>query len=318
MRDAVDAFMRYRRNVRGDSHHTLLAYGKDLDQFCEYLSDQGLASLQEVGTSAVRGFVAHLVDAGFARSTVARKLSAVKAFFRWAVNQGLLERDPAASLRPPRVHAPLPRFLYESEVQSMLEMPGDTPLGIRDRALLEMLYATGLRVGELVRLDIDDVNLEELEVIVRAGKGRKDRLVLMGKWAAQAIRHYLENARPVLARAARVEATRVSARRALFLNRIGGRLTERGVRRVIGRYAGACSRFRVSPHVLRHTFATHLLDHGADLRSVQELLGHRSIGTTQIYTHVSVRRMLAEHQRAHPRALDDGEPAKPDLETGQG
>ncbi|MBM3496763.1 MAG: tyrosine recombinase, partial [Armatimonadetes bacterium] len=234
---------------------------------------------------------------GYARSTVARKLAAVRSMFRWAKRHGHVADDPARSLRAPRKGTRLPKWLRDDELTALLALPDSTPAGLRDRAILELLYASGIRAGEAVRPLVGDVDLEARQVHVREGKGGRDRTALIGGPAVGAIAAYLDLGRPALAAVSRRHAS------AMFLNRWGGALSDRGIRRIFDKYAGeACRRMKITPHVLRHTFATHLLDHGADLRSVQELLGHASIATTQVYTHVTSERMKAVHSRAHPRA----------------
>jgi integrase/recombinase XerC len=307
--EQLDAFLRYRRAVRHDSDHTVRAYASDLSQFAHYLEEQGIGEPGDVRVSHVRGYLAGMVQAGYAGTTIARKLSAVKSFFRWARRNGLVADDPAGSLRPPKRRQGLPHALNIEEVEALIQLPDSSPAGLRDRALLELLYASGIRAGEAAHLTVQDLDLDQLEVRVRQGKGRKDRIALMGEPAAQALVAYIEHGRPVLEEArphARTASLRCPAGDVLFLNRFGGPLSDRGIRRVFDKYAAeACKRFKITPHVLRHSFATHLLDRGADLRSVQELLGHASIATTQVYTHVSTARLVEEHRRAHPRADDD-------------
>jgi tyrosine recombinase XerC len=297
MTDLIDRFLDYRRLLRGSSPHTLAAYSGDLIQLAGYLEDRGILDERAVTTRDIRAYLSDLVERGLARSTVARKLSAIRSLFRWAARQGLLTEDPARSLRAPRKGSRLPKWLRDEEIQALLSLPDESPAGLRDRAILELLYASGLRAGEAVSLRCADVDLEAQEVLVREGKGGRDRVALLGGPAAAALKCYMESGRPQLMAAA---ARRTDA---LFLNRWGGPLSDRGVRRIFDKYAArACERLKITPHVLRHTFATHLLNHGADLRSVQELLGHASIATTQVYTHVTITRMRTVHDHAHPRA----------------
>lgn len=295
--DSIDAYLDYRRTLRGSSPHTLAAYSGDLVQLAEYLESQQVRDLAAVTVAHLRGYLAELAGHDYARSTIARKLSAVRSLFRWARQHGWVTEDPSRSLRAPRKGTRLPKWLRDSELNVLLALPDRSPAGLRDRAILEMLYASGLRAGEAVHLDVGDLDLQTQEVRVREGKGGKDRIALIGRPAVEALERYLTEGRPELAAAGRRPCP------ALFLNRWGGRLSDRGIRRVFDRYASrACDRLKITPHVLRHTFATHLLNHGADLRSVQELLGHASIATTQVYTHVTSERMKAVHRKAHPRA----------------
>ncbi len=295
--DRVDRFIEYRRLLRGSSPHTLAAYACDLVQLAEYLEEKGVTEETDVTTVLLRAYIAGLMSRGLARATVARKLAAIRSFFRWGTVVGWVPEDPARSLRAPRKAGRLPKWLRENELSALFAQPDDSPSGLRDRALLELLYASGLRAGEAVQLDCSDIDLDSHEIIVREGKGGRDRVALMGAPAAAALEQYLSIGRPALARQAR------RASPALFLNRWGNRLSDRGIRRIFDKYAKrTCDRLKVTPHVMRHTFATHLLDHGADLRSVQELLGHSSIATTQVYTHVTSERMRSAHAKAHPRA----------------
>jgi len=287
------AFLRALEGERGVSPHTLAAYRRDVFRLLQFARAQGVTTWAEVTTPVARRYVAHL-DRHYARATVARQLSALRTLFRYLYREGAVSRNPFALVSAPKQARRLPAFLTPSEMSALLSTPDpDTPLGLRDRALLEVLYATGLRVGELVALPVQGAAAsDELRVL---GKGRRERVVLMGAAARAALRRYLEAGRPALVRGGDPGT--------LFLNARGGPLTDRGVRLIIDRHirAAALGR-RISPHSLRHTFATHLLDGGADLRSVQELLGHAHLATTQIYTHVSRDWLKRVHARAHPRA----------------
>jgi integrase/recombinase XerC len=241
---------------------------------------------------------------------VARKLAALRSFFKHLCREGVLEENPAAVVSSPRLEKRLPRYLHVKEVEDLLRQPDSSPLGLRDRAVLEMLYGTGARIAEIRALDMDDVDLEGGFVRL-TGKRRKERLVPLGSYARSALVRYLSEVRPMLLRAAdRPGRSGSPGSRALFLNRRGGRLSVRGLRRLVDKYVRRLARERrVTPHALRHSFATHLLDNGADIRSVQEMLGHASLSTTQIYTHVSQTRIRAVYRNAHPRALTPEEAA---------
>jgi len=289
----VAAFLQALEGERGASPHTLTAYRRDLRQFVAFIRQEGIAAWDQVTPQVARRYVASLVR-HYARSAVARHLSAVRTFFRYLYRDGHVSRNPLALVSAPRRQPRLPKFLTPDEVRAVLRAPDvSTPLGLRDRALLEVLYATGMRVGELVALRVADLTWDgELRV---TGKGRKERIVLVADAAQEAMRAYLQAGRPELA-----------GRRpggAVFLNARGGPLTDRGVRLIVDRaLRRAALAKRISPHVLRHTFATHLLDGGADLRVVQELLGHVNLATTQIYTHVSRDWLKRVYDKAHPRA----------------
>lgn len=293
MESDLRAFLRSLEGERGASPHTLRAYRWDLRQFLAFLRQEGITAWDAVNPQIARRYVVYL-DRRYARSTIARGLSAVRALFRFLYREGEVARNPLALISTPKQQRRLPKFLTPDEIRAVLKAPDTaTPLGLRDRALLEVLYATGMRVGEAVSLRMGDLQWEdELRV---TGKGRKERIVLLGAAAQQALRRYLEHSRPKLAAGRDTEA--------VFLNARGGPLTDRGVRIVVDRHVRhAAFHRRISPHVLRHTFATHLLDGGADLRTVQELLGHANLATTQIYTHVSRDWLKRVYDKAHPRA----------------
>ncbi len=304
MQELIDYFLEYLELERNLSPHTLRAYRRDLERFVSFLARDYLnvrpADLRpaDVETVAVRAFLAAMTRQGLARTSQGRALSAVKSLFRFACLQGRLAANPASSVRTPKQDKTLPRHLRPGEIERLLEAPpGDSPIGRRDRALLELLYATGLRVGELVSLDRHDVDLEA-RVLRVLGKGGKERMVPFGAAAAEALATWLG------------DWDELRSRRHLavddepiFLNNRGNRLGDRSVRHIIDRRAATAGLpAGVHPHTLRHTFATHLLEEGADLRTIQELLGHSSLATTQRYTHVEIERMLRIYRESHPRA----------------
>jgi len=297
----IDEFLEYRRVARNSAPHTLRAYAADLAQFAAFLDERGIATPDRVDLSVLRAFLASLQPQQYARTTLARKQAALRAFFRWARRSGRIATDPTRGLLTPRPERRLPRFLRPEEVEALLSAPDASPAGLRDRALLELLYASGLRAGEVVRLEVGDLDLTAEEVRVRHGKGRKERVALLGRAAVEALIDYLHRGRPALAaRARRGES------RALLLNKYGERLSDRGVRRTFDKYVNVVgARLKITPHVLRHTFATHLLENGADLRAVQELLGHAHLATTQVYTHVTTQRLKTVYDATHPRAHDE-------------
>jgi integrase/recombinase XerC len=299
----VERFLHELAATRGASEHTLRAYRADLAELAGWLAARGIDAPNEVGPRTLRSWMARLDERGLARASLQRKLSAARTFFRWLEELGLVEVHPATGLRQRRGSRRLPGTLSREEVEALLASPdATTPLGRRDRALLEVMYSAGTRAAETVGLDRTDVDLARGVARVR-GKGRKERLVALGSHAADALREYLgDPARPRPA---------ARAAQAVFLNARGGRLTTRSLGRVVEQ-ALLRSRVgrRVTPHTLRHSFATHLLDAGCDLRSVQELLGHANLATTQIYTHVSIERLREIYERAHPRA-GETDPAGP-------
>ena len=299
MKKAVLAYLRHLNLDENCSPETVRAYRSDLGEFASFLARELGGSdpdPRKVDRLAVRAFLGELHRRQARRSTVARKLAALRSFFRYLKRQGKVAVNPAAAVATPRQEKRLPRQLSVEEMGRLLEMPDDsTPLGSRDRAILEMLYATGVRVSELTALDFDDLDLSEGVIRVR-GKGRKERMVPVGSLAVAALRRYKKLR-------AELESRPGRGGEALFLNFRGTRLNVRSVRRILARALrdSAIAR-KVSPHTLRHSFATHLLDAGADLRSIQELLGHASLSTTQKYTHVSTERLLKAYGKAHPRA----------------
>ena len=289
MTHAIQRFLRYLRVERNASEHTCQNYQRDLELFARFVGSRPLSRLTPLD---IRQFVAQLSGSNLSRRTIARRLSCVRSFFRFLCREGTLTQNPAAAIPTPRLEKRLPGFLDESQVLRLLHAPSlKTWRGLRDRAFLETLYSTGMRVSELVGLNLEDVDEISGTLVVR-GKGKKERLCPIGQTALDAIRRY---------RAKRPQKLRVPY--ALFVSQKGTRLTVRQVDRLLVAYVRAAELPGIiSPHTLRHSFATHLLEHGADLRSVQELLGHASLSTTQIYTHVTPKRLKAVYDKAHPRA----------------
>ena len=292
----IDEFLAYRRDGRNNSAHTLRSYAADLNQFADFLETRGVRSLKTVSISLLRAHFAALTGHQYSKTSLARKQAALRAFFRWAKRRGYTESDPARGLISPRLDKQLPKFLRSDEIEALMSGPDSTPAGLRDRALLELLYGSGIRAGEAVKLNLEDVDLAESEIRIRRGKGGKERRALLGQPACRAIDHYLRSGRPELAKKARIGSSS-----ALLLNKFGERLSDRGIRRTFDKYVdSAGARLKVTPHTLRHSFATHLLQNGADLRAVQELLGHANLVTTQIYTHVTAERLKEVYDQAHP------------------
>ena len=292
---AVDDFLKTLSAERDLSPHTLSAYRADLAQFGEWASRSRIARLDEVDRRFLRRYIAWLSERRYARRSIARKASALRALLRWAVMHDLLASNPADGLAAPKLDRPLPKVLREDDAQALVELPpDDDPKGVRDRAILELLYGSGLRVAELCGLDIADVHLRDGRLRV-TGKGRKERRLPMTEEARRCVGAYVSEARP------RLLPETAGATDALFLNSRGTRIGTRSVRGIVTRYSSEIGG-AVGPHALRHSFATHLLDGGADLRTVQELLGHENLATTQIYTHVSMERLKTVYEQSHPRA----------------
>ncbi len=300
MKDHIRKFFDYLRYEKNYSAHTLKSYGRDLEELVDYLKvgTGGVIDVEDVDHITIRDFLGHLASKGNGRRSIARKLASLRSFFRFLHRRGTLGSNPAQLVSTPRQPVRTPRFLTVGQMHDLLSQPDpSSDGGRRDRAILEVLYATGIRVGELVGLNLGSVALEEALLRIR-GKGRKERLVPFGRPAAEALREYLPTRnRIVLAR----RSTRLTE--ALFVNLRGGRLSARSVQRLLEGYVRHCSGVTsVHPHLLRHTFATHLLNNGADLRSIQELLGHASLSTTQRYTHLSVNELMRIYRKSHPRA----------------
>ena len=298
----IDTFLHMMTTLRGASPHTTKAYGEDLSQFASWAGDNGAASPADVTPTLLRAYLAHLHSLGLSRASRARKTATLRSFFTHLAHMGTVPKSPAAGLRTVKQGRRLPRFLRDDQIHALLSAPDAiSPLGLRDRALLETLYASGMRAGELVSLSLAAIDWDDGVVRV-IGKGSKERVTLLGRQAVLSLSRYLRHGRPLLLENAAADDG------ALFVNRYGARLSDRGVRKVFDRYCGAAAgELKVTPHVLRHTFATHLLNGGADLRLVQELLGHASLATTQRYTHVTTERLQAVHAAAHPRANINGE-----------
>ncbi|MCL6442040.1 MAG: tyrosine recombinase XerC [Alicyclobacillus sp.] len=288
----VEDFLSYRRSVTGASAKTIMTYSQDLRALCSYLAAHGVTDPSQVTTSHLRGFFAGEVRRGLAKTSLARRVSCYRSFYDHLIRMGVVNVNIPKMLSLPKLDKRLPAFYYAEEIQALLtSIPADDVWSARDRALLEFLYATGVRVSECVALDTSDINFEEGMALV-FGKGGKERYVIFGGEAQRWLSIYLDF---------RVQSGLTSP--ALFINRFGKRLTDRSVRRILDKHIErAATLGHLSPHGLRHSFATHLLDGGADLRAVQELLGHASLSSTQIYTHATRERLARVYQSSHPRA----------------
>ncbi|HEY54878.1 MAG TPA: tyrosine recombinase XerC [Dehalococcoidia bacterium] len=295
MQDIFNRYIQHLEAERNVSPYTVRNYKADLLEFFRFLNKKKVASLEAVDRKVMRDYLSHLVGQGIVKASIARKLSAIRSFYRYLVREKIISANPIEMVSSPKLDKRLPSFLTLKEVEKLLNAPDpSTPQGQRDRALLELLYASGLRVSELTGLELGQINLDTNEIRVW-GKGSKERVVLMGEPAAETLRNYLAQGRPKLLGEKRSQA--------LFLNRYGQRLPERRVQLILEKYAKQSGiGKRVHPHLLRHTFATHLLDGGADLRVVQELLGHADLSSTQIYTHVTKSQARKVYLSAHPLA----------------
>ncbi len=295
------AFLEAEKNA---SAYTVRNYTNDLQEFFRYAADQGLDTLRKVDKQTLRSYLAYLIQHGYAKTSIARRLSAIRSFYRFLMREQLISVSPAATTVSPKLDKRLPVFLTVEEAKRLVESPDlSKPQGQRDRALMELLYASGLRVSELVNMNVDQINLATNEIRVW-GKGAKERIVLIGGPAAQALETYINHGRK--------ELLADKKNSALFVNRYGKRIIVRRVQKIISKYARVIHK-NVHPHTLRHTFATHLLDGGADLKVVQELLGHSDLSSTQIYTHVTQNRARKIYLSAHPMAR--GESSENDQQT---
>lgn len=290
MQRHIDKFINYLKIEKNASAHTITNYTVDLDSFAAFLGEKDMAAVDHI---TLRKFLAEMRSKNYAKRTIARKLACLRSFFKFLYREGLIKTNPISAILTPKLDKKLPVFLDVDRIAKLVQCPKDDSVsGSRDRAIMETLYSCGIRVSELVGLDLDDVDF--ISGVVKVfGKGSKERIVPIGEPAIAAIRKYVDKR----------EAKKVREKDAIFLNKSGRRLTDRSVRRILDKYIRSCGiAEHISPHSLRHSFATHLLDRGADLRSVQELLGHMNLSTTQIYTHVTMDRLKNVYDKAHPRA----------------
>ena len=295
MQDTVGKFLESLEYEKGLSQNTLESYGADLRDYQMFLNDHSSETLIDVTPSTIVGYLMFLRRKGRSTATVARRLASIKSFYRFLLKEGYIDKDPCENLSSPSLERRLPKVLTLAEIERLLDQPDlSTPIGLRDRAILEVLYATGLRVSELTNLDLGDVDLRE--GFVRCiGKGSKERVVPLGEIAITATKSYIENGRPTLI----FDPKELS----LFVNQNGGRMTRQSIWKLVKKYSETARIPKeVTPHTIRHSFATHLLEHGANIRAVQEMLGHADISTAQIYTHVTKDRLKDVYARSHPRA----------------
>lgn len=285
----IDRFLNYLSIEKNYSGHTVSNYAADLREFAKFLESRGGKDIKRIDYFLLRKFLSLLSEKKLNKRTLSRKISTLKSFFKFMLREGLVKSNPASSLIYPRLDKPLPNFLTEKEMQNMIKLPrGEELMSLRDRAILEFLYSTGARVSEMVTLKTASVDFISGMVKVK-GKGRKERLLPLGEPAVNSLKRYIDK--------------RCDNNPYLFVNKRGGVLSDRGVRGIIYKYVKkAATVSKVSPHTFRHSFATHLLNRGADLRSVQELLGHSSISTTQVYTHLTIDSLKSVYHKAHPRA----------------
>lgn len=295
MEKFLEEFIYHLAVERGLAANTLVSYRTDLNGFISFCRKYGVVTMEQAGKDSIMSYLFHLNLLGRSPATISRQLAAIKSYYRFAVNEGIVSQDPSQELESPKPAQRLPRVLTIEEVDLLLSQPltGEAT-GLRDKAMLELLYATGLRVSELVSLDISSLNLEN-GFIRFFGKGSKERMVPLGDVAARFLREYLQRGRCKLEKSGTTSA--------LFVNHRGKRLTRQGFWKIIKKYAAKAKiNTVITPHTLRHSFATHLLENGADIRAVQEMLGHTDISTTQIYTHLTQKKVKETYNRSHPRA----------------
>ena len=295
MDELIEAFLNYISVERGLSRNTIISYSEDLKAYADYLKSHSLGSISATTKNEIVGFMMARKDRGLAANSVARSLAAIRMFYRFLVRERVLKVDPSSLVDSPRLWKKIPETLSVNEVDVLLAQPNvrDQKQGIRDRAILETLYATGMRVSEAVNLKLDNVNMD-VGFLRCIGKGDKERIIPLGKKAITSIKRYLEASRPVLLKKKESDV--------LFVSRLGKKISRQSLWKLIKRYAKlARIKKTIKPHILRHSFATHLLERGADLRSVQEMLGHASISTTQLYTHINKERLKSIHRMYHPR-----------------
>ena len=291
----LDSFLSYLAVEKGLSENTLESYGRDVRKFIRFMDEHGLGSAGDIKYSHILDYLSHFKDKGFNATTVLRSIVSLKQFFKYLLMEKLIEENPAAHVRTPKMKKGIPGVITLDEVERLLSAPDEsTPEGLRDAAMLEVLYATGIRVSELIGLKQNDVNFE-LGFVVVYGKGSKERIVPMGDKARNKLLEYLGSSRPTLLKSRDAKA--------LFVTRLGKGMTRQGFWKIIKHHAlKAGIAKKISPHTLRHSFATHLLERGADLRTIQLMLGHSDISTTQIYTHVESERLKVIHKKYHPRS----------------
>jgi len=302
LKEHINSYISFLKNEKNYSNNTIISYKNDLLQLLNYLKEYKIIkrdSIKYIDRSIMRKYIVYLKKCDYSVRSICRKISTIRSFFKFLSREGMVDINPTINLITPKIVKKLPFFLYLEEINKLIETPsGHTILGIRDRAILEFLYGTGMRVGELVNLNIRDIDLYDKTVRV-FGKGSKERILPLGNPSIRAVQEYLTS-RDIFKK--NISLDKID-QNALFLNRFGGRLSARSIRRLLIKYMKMADlNKKISPHVLRHSFATHLLGGGADLRSVQELLGHESLSTTQIYTHITKERLKAIYNKSYPRS----------------
>lgn len=292
MEKYIDGFLDYLKLEKNYSDNTIQGYYKDLLDYKEYLKNK---NIKDTDYKFIRSYLSYMFEKKYEKKTISRHISTLRSFYKYLVNENIIKKNPMILISNPKLDKKLPNFLYYDELEILLNIPDkETPLGLRDALILELLYSTGIRVSELINIKVKDINFSDKKILI-LGKGSKERYVLYGKTLKELLNLYLKESRPKLNKNSEY----------LILNKNGDNITDRGIRLIISNILkkGALD-YHVSPHTLRHTFATHMLDNGADLKSVQELLGHSNLSTTQVYTHVTNERLRSVYLKTHPRAKD--------------
>ena len=294
MQELIDSFLNYLSVERGLAKNTINSYRQDLKLYQQYLNSQHLSSFLKINKTDITNFMLNQKEEGLSANSIARRLVAIKSFYRFLVRERIIKSDPTSLIETPKLWKKIPQTLSIAEVEALIQQPNlRDRQGIRDRAILDIMYSTGMRVSEVVNLKLDNVNLD-MGFVRCIGKGNKERIIPLGRHACLAIKRYIETARP--------NFTKKKPSDYLFLNRFGERISRQSLWKIIKKYAKAARiKKQIRPHTLRHSFATHLLERGADLRSVQEMLGHSDISTTQVYTHINKDRLKNIHRMFHPR-----------------
>jgi tyrosine recombinase XerC len=319
MQDIFERYIDYLKAERNSSPYTIRNYttdlkgSKNIKGLFDFLAEKGVDSPLKADRYDIRDYLSYLAEQNIVKASIARKVSSMRSFYRYLEREGIITVNPMQHISSPKLDRRLPSFLTQAEITRLLATPDpEDPFGQRDSAFLELLYASGLRVSELAGLNLDQIDLESREIRV-IGKGSKERVVLMGEPAARALERYIKEGRKIIPKINPTKRTNKKDTKAAFINNDGFRLTERSVQELLQRYADTAGiGKKVHPHMLRHTFATHLLDGGADLRVVQELLGHADLSTTQIYTHISKSRAKQVYLSAHPMARENEDAEKDD------
>lgn len=299
-KELMKSFHNYLAYEKQYSFRTIKSYLKDIDDFFIFLGKEKVLEISDlakkIDASEIRGYIEYLMKRGLMKRSIARKLAALRTFYRFMFKMGYIDNNPANSVSTPRQEKRLPSFLEEAEMDELLNLPDDTPMGLRDKAIMELIYSTGLRVSELINLKLQDVLFNE-KLLRVMGKGNKERIIPFGDLAEQALREYIKIRKNLLKKG------NSDLSDYLFINNLGKRMNDRVIRRIVKKYVNQLAIIKkISPHTLRHSFATHLLNSGMDLRAIQELLGHSRLSTTQIYTHLDLASLISVYKKSHPRA----------------